>query len=221
MLGRRHIFAAALLALAGCPGDPTGGADGGAKVCPAKFTINDDCQHQGQVCPYAGSQCGLKCTCSGGSWQCKTQWCECSCSCKKLLIASCELVACSKKALDPCPASASQHCAILCDEGDGGADGPDAGADSKPADAPREAPLPDLPPDKGQDLPADQGQDLPPDKGQDLPADKGQDLPADQGQDLPPDKGQDLPPDQAADAPQDQGPDAPCDMSPETSLFCG
>ena len=92
-----------------CNGDSSA-ADSSAASCPATYTVGDPCLSEGLRCPYAMSKCGLKCTCTGQTWTCKTRWCECSCSCGRILISSCELLDCSDKATKKCPSAASKQC---------------------------------------------------------------------------------------------------------------
>ena len=176
------------LALWACNGDAPN-TDAGSGTCPATYTVGDSCQQEELRCPYATSQCGLKCTCRGGVWVCLTQWCECSCTCGKILKSSCELLACSAKATNKCPTAASKHCEVLCWDAGAPDAGPDAGKPDGPgADLKPDKAAPDLSPDKAApDLSLDkatpdQTPDAPPlDQTPDLPAAdtaKAPDLPA-------------------------------------------
>jgi hypothetical protein len=109
------------------------------------------------VCPFPGAKCeSTVCTCSnqpgGFYWDCKIEYCYCTCFCGKVAINSCEILGCST-AQDPCPASAAAVCEHIC--ADGGV------PDARPKDLQPET-----------ETGADQAVDIPiPDEGpsQDLP----------------------------------------------------
>ena len=186
----------ALWILGACSGDSPAADAGG--TCPASYTVGDPCLSEGLRCPYATSRCGLKCTCTGGLWLCRTQWCECSCSCGRILKSSCELLECSPGATHKCPSAASKHCEVLCWD----AGTPDAGLLDRGADVTGV--------DSGPDGPRDHGPEAAPDRSLDLP-------PPDQTPDAPADTTADTKGDHTPDAPaKDDNPDAPAaDMTPD------
>ena len=225
-----------LLSLGACSGGDS--AADAAPACPASYTVGDSCLAEGLRCPYAGSMCGLKCTCSNNLWVCRTVWCECSCPCGRILSHSCELLECSAKATNTCPSVASKHCEAIC--GDAGPpdistrdistkdagphdSGPEAAPDSGPDIITPDIITPDIiTPD--QAAPDQAAPDIiTPDQAAPDQAVPDQAVP-DQTADLPPDMGPDSTPkdllsdtpapDQTADAkapdqPQDAGKDAP------------
>ena len=207
-----------------CSGNDT--SDAGPAVCPATYTVGDSCQSEGLRCPYATSMCGLKCTCSNNIWVCRTQWCECSCSCGRILKSSCELLECSPKAANKCPSAASKHCEVICwDAGtvdfksvdigtkDAGTDGTRDSARDLISDTKPDISL-DISKDQAQDQASDQTQDtasdLAPDTTKDLAPDTAKDLAPDTSKDLALDTAKDLPQDTSkGDLTKDQTPDAP------------